>query len=54
MSLKRHVIEIVHPGTPERAVARWKSRGLDEMRFNAETGGKPENRTGILWDIGLE
>ena len=48
-----HVVEIVHAGATERAVAGGKARRFDDVRFDAEAGGEPQNRSGVLGDVGL-
>src|SRR5712672_3491433 len=50
---QRDLVEIVHAGAAERAIARRESSRLDEMRLERQTGGEPENRPGILRDVGL-
>ena len=53
MTAERYPLEIVHPGAAERAVRARKARGLDDMGFDPETGREPQNRAGILRDVGL-
>jgi hypothetical protein len=48
-----YVVEIIHAGAAEGAVAGGKTRGLDDVRLDAEAGGEPQNRSGVLGDIGL-
>src|SRR3954471_21410777 len=47
------LVEIIHAGAAERAIARREAGRLDEMRLDRQTGGEPENRPGILGDIRL-
>jgi hypothetical protein len=48
-----HVVEIVEPGTAKRFFGRGEGGGTDDMDRNAETGAEPENRAGVLRDVGL-
>src|SRR5258708_34703701 len=48
------LVEVVHSGTAEGAVASRKSSRLNEMDLNPEAGSKAERCAGILGDIGLE
>src|SRR4029078_8856211 len=41
-------VQIIHPGTTEGAVADWKTCGLDDVRLDAQTGCKTQNRAGVL------
>ena len=50
----RHLIEIVHAGAAEGAVGGREARRLDDVRFDAEAGGKPQDGPGVLGDIGLK
>src|SRR5262249_17762836 len=50
---ERHLVEIVHAGAAERAVAGGKARRLDDVRLEAEAGGEAKNRSGVLGDVGL-
>ena len=49
-----HVIEIIHAGAAKMAIRHRKSRRLDNMRLDIETGAEPENRPRILRNVGLE
>jgi hypothetical protein len=53
MSHKRHPIEVVHPGSAERPVGGREAGRLDDMGFDPETGGKAQNRAGVLRDVWL-
>jgi hypothetical protein len=48
------LVEVVHSGPAEGAVADRKSSRLNEMDLNPEAGGQAERCAGILGDIGLE
>jgi hypothetical protein len=48
------LIEVIHAGTAERAVAAGKARGLDDVRLEAEAGGETKNRARVLGDVGLK
>jgi hypothetical protein len=47
------LIEVIHAGAAEGAVAGGKTRGLDHVRLEAEAGGETKNRARVLGDIGL-
>jgi hypothetical protein len=51
---QRYLIEVVHAGAPKGAVADRKPGRLDQVGLEPETGGEPQDRAGILGDIGLE
>src|SRR5262245_5007937 len=51
---QRDLVEIIHAGTAESAVADGKSGRLNKMDIKPETRGKAEHCAGILGDIGLE
>ncbi len=46
-------VEIVHAGAAEGAVGDREPGRLDNVRFNPEAGAQPQNRAGILRNIGL-
>jgi hypothetical protein len=48
------LIQIIHAGAAEMPVGNRESRRLDNVGFYAETGTKPQNRSGVLRNIGLE
>ena len=47
------MVEIVHPGPPQRAVGHVEAGRSDDMDGDAEAGGEPENVAGILRNVGL-
>src|SRR5690242_15434703 len=47
------LIEIVHAGAAEGAVAHRETGRLDQMRLQPQAGGQAENRAGVLRDVGL-
>ena len=49
-----NLVEIIHSGAPEGAVRDREPGGFHDMRLDAEAGAEPENRSGILRDVGLE
>src|ERR1700719_3639435 len=54
MPRQRNLVQVVHAGAPEGAVAYRKSCRFDKMGLKTQAGGKPEHRAGVLGDIGLE
>jgi len=46
-------VEIVHAGAAEGAVGDGKPGRLDNVRFDPQAGAQPQNRAGILRNIGL-
>ena len=54
MTHNHHLIEVVHAGAAEGAVGDREARRLDDVRFDTETGGKPQDGPGVLGDVGLE
>ena len=54
VTLDRHLIEIIHPGTAEVPVRHRKAGRLDNVGLNIQAGAEPQNRAGILRDVGLE
>ena len=48
------LVEIVHPGAAESAVGHLETGRLYNMCFDPQAGTKPENRSGILRNVGLE
>src|SRR5262249_34455997 len=48
------LIEVIHAGAAERAVAGGKARGLDDVRLEAEAGGETKNRARVLGNVGLK
>ena len=53
MPPQRDLIQIVHSGAAEGTVGDRKAGRLDDMRGNSETGAEPQNRPGILRNVGL-
>ena len=53
MADQSDLVEIVHPGAAEGAVGSRETGRFDQMRLDAEAGAKPQNRAGILGNIGL-
>ena len=53
MPPQRHLIEVVHTGAAEGPIRYRKTGRLDDVRRDAEAGAEPQNRSGILRDIGL-
>ena len=53
MPRQRHLVEIVHAGAAEGAVGDREAGRLDDMGRDAEAGAEPQNRAGILRDVGL-
>ncbi len=49
-----HLVEIVHAGAAERAIGGREPGRLDQIDRQAETGGQPHDRAGVLRDVGLE
>src|SRR6185437_5396033 len=49
----RNPVEIIHSGPAECAVGHRKTGRLDDMRLDAETGAKAQNRAGVLGNVGL-
>ena len=49
----RHLVEVVHAGAAEGAVGGRKAGRLDNVRLDAEAGAEPQNRAGVLGDVGL-
>ena len=47
------LVEIVHAGAAEGAVGDRKAGRLDQVRLDPEAGGEPQDRAGILRDVGL-
>ena len=54
MTHNHHLVEVVHAGAAEGAVGDRETRWLDDVRFDTETGGKPQDSPGVLGDVGLE
>ena len=48
-----HLIEVVHPGSTEGTVRGRKAGRLDDVHLDAEAGGEPQNRPGVLGNVGL-
>ena len=53
MPAERHLIEIIHPGAAEGAVRTRKAGRLDDVGLDPEAGREPQNRAGVLRDVGL-
>lgn len=53
MADQRDRVEIIHPGAAKGAVGEGKARRRDQMRLDAEAGGEPQNRPGVLRNVGL-
>jgi hypothetical protein len=49
----RHVVEVIQAGTPQRAVSHIEPCRTNHINRHAKTGGKPQNRTGILRNVWL-
>ena len=49
----RHPVEIVHPGAAEGAVGHREAGRLDQMGVHSEAGAEPQNRAGVLRNVGL-
>ena len=47
------MFEVIHSGTAEGTVRTWKAGRLDDMGFDPETGREPQDRAGVLRDVGL-
>ena len=47
------LVEVVHAGAEEGAVGARKAGGLDNVRLDAKACAQPQNRAGVLRDIGL-
>ena len=50
----RDLVEVIHPGAAEGAVGDREAGRLDDVRLDPEAGAEPENRAGILRNVGLE
>src|SRR5262249_2988017 len=48
------LIEVIHAGAAERAVAGGEACGLDDVRLEAEAGGETKNRARVLRNVGLK
>ena len=46
-------VEVVHAGAAEGAVGDRKAGRLDDMGLDAQAGAEPQNRPGILGNVGL-
>ena len=53
MAHDRHLVEVVHSGAAEGAVGDREAGRLDDVGLDPEAGAEPQNRSGILRDIGL-
>src|SRR5271155_6096490 len=53
MSHDRNRIEIVHAGAAKSSVGRREAGRLDDMGLDCETGTEPQNRSGILRNVGF-
>ncbi len=48
------LVEVIEPGPAEGAVGHREAGGLDDVRCQPQTGASAQNRTGILWNVGLK
>ena len=53
MPLDGHAVEIIHARAAEMPIRDRKAGWLDQMRGDAKACAKPQNRSGILRDVGL-
>jgi hypothetical protein len=53
MPAELHLIKVIHSSPAEGAVRTWKSGRLDDVGLNPETGREPQDRAGVLRDVGL-
>src|SRR5271170_549120 len=53
MSHDRNRIEIVHAGAAKSSVGRREAGRLDDMGLDCETSTEPQNRSGILRNVGF-
>ena len=49
-----HLVEIIHAGAAEGPVGDRKARRFDDMGGHIQAGAQPQNRPGVLGDVGLE
>ena len=47
------LIEVIHAGTAESAVAGGKAGGFDDVRLDTEAGGETKDRARVLGNVGL-
>ncbi len=47
-------VEVIHSGAAEIAVADREAGRLDNVRLHIQAGAEPENRSGVLRNVGLE
>ena len=53
VAVERDLVEIVHAGAAEGAVGGGKPGRLDDMGLDAKAGRQPQNRAGVLRNVGL-